>query len=128
MVNATANGQRILVVDDEADILSLCTRALANAGYTVFSASCAAQARRYIDDEQLHLIVLDIHMPDEDGISLLRYVHEVNPTLPTVMITGYPAVNTVLDALRLRARECLCKPFTLQKLLSAVENNLPDGG
>lgn len=119
-----AGEQSILVVDDEPDILQICSRALLNVGYTVFAASTAERARYYIDSESLDLVILDIHMPGEDGISLLKYVHEEKPSTATMLITGYPAVSTVIDSIRLNVSEYLCKPFTLPKLLNAVESSL----
>lgn len=123
-MKTTANGQRILIVDDDLDVLRICSRALENVGYTVFEALSAEQARRYIDHEDLQLVIIDIHMPDEDGISLLHYVHQFNPLLPTMLITGYPAISTVIESVRLRVQEYLCKPFTLQQLLEAVSSSL----
>jgi DNA-binding NtrC family response regulator len=119
-----AHEQSILVVDDEPDVLQICSRALSNAGYQVFAASNAERARYYIDSEHLDLVILDIHMPDEDGISLLKYVHNERPAISTMLITGYPAVNTVIDSIRLNVSEYLCKPFTLPRLLKAVHSSL----
>jgi DNA-binding NtrC family response regulator len=114
----------ILVVDDEPSVLELCARMLSKAGYVVTAADNAREARRYLDGEHFDLVILDIHMPDEDGISLLKHVHEIDPKTPTMLITGFAAVGTVVDAIRLNAREYLCKPFTMQKLLRAVETSL----
>jgi DNA-binding NtrC family response regulator len=118
--------QNVLVVDDEPSVLQICSRALSNVGYTVFAASNAERARYYIDREELDLVILDIHMPDEDGISLLRYVHNKKPSTVTMLMTGYPAVSTVIDSIRLNVSEYLCKPFTLPKLLAAVKSSLRD--
>jgi DNA-binding NtrC family response regulator len=114
----------ILVVDDEPRVLELCARMLSNAGYVVTAAGDAKQARRYLDDERFDLVILDIHMPDEDGISLLKHVHRIDPKTPAMLITGFAAVGTVVDAIRLNVREYLCKPFTMKKLLRAVEASL----
>lgn len=125
MIKKTTNGQRILIVDDDLDVLRICSRALENVGYTVLASSSAEQARQYIEHEDLQLAIIDIHMPNEDGISLLRYVHQLHPLLPTMLITGYPAAfNTVIESIRLRAQEFLCKPFTMQQLLEAVASSL----
>ena len=120
------NQKKILIVDDDPDLLAVCSRALANAGYTVFAASSAEEARPYIDENKLDLLILDIYLPNQDGISLLKDVYDVDPSLSAIVITGYPAVNTVIDAIRLNVKEYLCKPFTLPKLLSAVESSLQD--
>ena len=120
------NRARILVVDDELDMLRICSRALSRAGYTVFEASTAEQARRHLDHENLDLVILDIHMPDEDGISLLKHAHQVNPALPAMLITGWAATNTVIDSIRLNVKEYLCKPFTMPRFLKAVKASLGD--
>ena len=120
------NQKKILIVDDDPDLLAVCSRALANAGYTVFAASSAEEARPYIDENKLDLLILDIYLPNKNGISLLKDVYDVDPSLAAIVITGYPAVNTVIDAIRLNVREYLCKPFTLPKLLGAVELSLQD--
>jgi DNA-binding NtrC family response regulator len=120
--------KRILLVDDEPDVLQVCTRALSRAGYQVRAANGADQARDYLAQERFDLAVLDIHMPDEDGISLLKHAHTVDPTLPAVLITGYPAVSTVLDSVRLNVHEFLVKPFTLSRLLQVVASGLTARG
>jgi DNA-binding NtrC family response regulator len=121
-------GKRVLLVDDEPDVLEICARGLARSGYEVRAASSAVQARDYLAQERFDVAVLDIHMPDEDGISLLEHAHKVDPALSAVLITGYPAVNTVLDSVRLNVHEFLVKPFTLAKLLDVVRSALAARG
>jgi DNA-binding NtrC family response regulator len=119
-----SSGQRILIVDDEPEVLEICSRVLSRSGYFVHAAEDAARARQYLDKETYDLVILDIHMPDEDGISLLKHVHALHPALPAILITGYPEVGTVLDSVRMKVSEYLCKPFTMQALLAAVESGL----
>ena len=114
----------ILVVDDEEDIREICVRALTHAGYKALTAPDAALAREIIAREALDMLIVDIYMPDEDGISLLKYVHKEHPRLPAILITGYAGTNTVMDAIRLNVHEYLCKPFTVQQLLAAVKEGL----
>jgi DNA-binding NtrC family response regulator len=121
-------GQRILIVDDEQDVLQVCSRVLTRSGYVVQVAESAEEARRYLDQERFDLVILDIHMPDEDGISLLKYVRAENSTLPAILITGYPEMETVMASVRLSVSEYLCKPFTMQKLLEAVATGLKSAG
>ena len=121
-------GTRILLVDDEPDVLAVCARGLSRAGYEVCAAADASQARDYLSQKQFDLAVLDIHMPDEDGISLLEHAHSVDPALSAVLITGYPAVRTVIDSVRLNVHEFLVKPFTLSKLLDVVASALAARG
>ena len=117
---------RILIGDDEPDVLQICARGLSRSGYEVRAAGDAAQARQYLAQERYDLVILDIHMPEENGISLLKHVHTLDPALPAILITGYPEVTTVLDSVRMRVKEYLCKPFTLEALLNAVAAGLRD--
>jgi len=118
--------ERILVVDDEEEVLRICSRALCSAdcGYTVVTAKSAAQARIYLSEQEFDLLVLDIHLPEENGISFLKDVRAAHPNLPAMLITGYPAVNTVFDAIRMDVREYVLKPFTVRRLLEAVAASL----
>jgi DNA-binding NtrC family response regulator len=117
-------GQRILVVDDEPSVLDLCERYLSRQGYTVCTASNGAQARQQLGEEAFDLLIADIYLPDEGGVSLLKYVRQEHPDLPTMLITGRAGAGTMVDAIRLDVREYLCKPFTLDALRSAVERSL----
>ena len=118
--------ERILVVDDEDEVLRICSRALSGAGcgYDVVTANTAAQARTYLAEQAFDLLVLDIHLPEENGLSLLKGVRESHPDLPAMLITGYPAVSTVFDAIRMNVREYVLKPFTVRRLLEAVAASL----
>ena len=119
--------ERILVVDDEVTILDICKRALKRVGYEVVVASNVEQARGHFKEKKFDLLILDIHMPHEDGISFLKHVRSIDTALPTIIITGYPAVNTVINSIRLNVNEYLCKPFTMGQLVESVEAALkPD--
>ena len=117
---------RILVVDDEPNVRQICARALSRSGYVVVEAVDAEEARQYLDQGRFALVILDIHLPNEDGISLLKHTQRVDPGLPAILMTGYPAMETVMDSVRLGASEYLCKPFTMDSLLTAVASALRD--
>ena len=117
-------GQRILVVDDEPSVLDLCARYLSREGYTVCTASTAAQARQHLAEQTFDLLIADIYLPDEGGVSLLKYVRQQQPDLSMMLITGRAGARTMVDAIRLNVREYLCKPFTLHMLRAAVERSL----
>jgi len=118
--------KRILIVDDEPEVLRLCSRVLSEAdqGYTVVTARSTEQARRHLGSQAFDLLILDIQLPKEDGISFLKYIREVQPDLPTMLISGYPDVSAVIDSIRLNVRQFVCKPFTVRALLDAVEASL----
>ncbi|MDH4029380.1 MAG: sigma-54 dependent transcriptional regulator [Chromatiales bacterium] len=121
---------RILVVDDEADIRGLLREILSEEGYDVDAAADAAQARASRARHEPDLVLLDIWMPDTDGISLLREwcADEVLSACPVVMMSGHGTVETAVEATRLGAFDFIEKPVSLAKLLRVVELALESGG
>lgn len=120
---------RILVVDDEADIRSLLEEILSDEGYEVMSAANAVEARRRRAALHPDLVLLDIWMPDVDGISLLREWSNSESTrsCPVVMMSGHGTVETAVEATRLGAFDFIEKPVSLAKLLRTVELALESG-
>ena len=119
---------RILVVDDEADIRDLVQEILAEEGYTVEIAGTAAAARAACAAQLPDLVLLDIWMPDIDGISLLReWQHLHGHALPVVMMSGHGTVETAVEATRLGALDYIEKPLSLAKLLRTVHSSLDEG-
>lgn len=116
---------RILVVDDEPDIRDLVSDILADEGYTVAQAANADQARARKRELQPDLVLLDIWMPDEDGISLLReWVESGRLDTSVVMMSGHGSIETAVEATRLGAWDFIEKPIALAKLLLTVQRAL----
>jgi DNA-binding NtrC family response regulator len=120
---------RILVVDDEADIRGLLKEILTEEGYEVDVAADAAQARASREKSDPDLVLLDIWMPDTDGITLLREWcgNEKMSSCPVVMMSGHGTVETAVEATRLGAFDFIEKPVSLAKLLRVVELALEAG-
>jgi DNA-binding NtrC family response regulator len=119
---------RILVVDDEADIRELVRDILSEEGYTVEAAANAAEARAACAKQAPDLVLLDIWMPDTDGISLLREWQQAQSvTAPVVMMSGHGTVETAVEATRLGAIDYVEKPLSLAKLLRTVQKALDEG-
>ncbi len=119
---------RILVVDDEADIRSLLKEILSEEGYEVDVAANAAQARAARAKQAPDLVLLDIWMPDVDGITLLReWSAAATDGCPVVMMSGHGTVETAVEATRLGAFDFVEKPLSLAKLLRTVERALDAG-
>jgi two-component system nitrogen regulation response regulator NtrX len=119
---------RILVVDDEADIRGLLSEILAEEGYEVEVAADAASARKAAAREEPDLVLLDIWMPDMDGISLLREWNEKQSLhCPVVMLSGHGTVETAVEATRLGAFDFVEKPLSIAKLLRTAERALEAG-
>jgi DNA-binding NtrC family response regulator len=115
---------RILVVDDEANIRALIEEILSEEGYEVTTAADAKQARAARKDREFDLILLDIWMPDTDGISLLKEWSENGAGGTVVMMSGHGTVDTAVEATRLGAIDFIEKPVSLAKLLRTVEKAL----
>ncbi|MCP1728069.1 DNA-binding NtrC family response regulator [Natronospira proteinivora] len=118
----------ILVVDDESDIRGMVRDILEDEGYRVTVAEDAAAARRAHDAEEIDLILLDIWMPDVDGITLLRdWSRSGQLDCPVVIMSGHGTVDTAVEATRLGAHEFLEKPLSMAKLLQIVGEALESG-
>jgi len=115
----------ILVVDDELGIRALLSEILTDEGHTVELAENAAQARAQRERVKLDLVLLDIWMPDVDGITLLKEWSSAGQlTMPVIMMSGHGTIDTAVEATKYGAMAFLEKPITLQKLLRAVEQGL----
>jgi DNA-binding NtrC family response regulator len=118
----------ILVVDDEHGIRDLLWEILNDEGHTVELAENAAQARAARLRERPDLVLLDIWMPDTDGVTLLKEWSMTGAlTMPVIMMSGHATIDTAVEATKIGALAFLEKPVTLQKLLKAVEQGLSRG-
>lgn len=115
----------ILVVDDELGIRALLSEILTDEGHTVELAENAAEARACRERLRPDLVLLDIWMPDVDGITLLKEWGATSQlTMPVIMMSGHGTIDTAVEATKFGAMAFLEKPVTLQKLLRAVEQGL----
>ncbi len=118
----------ILVVDDELGIRDLLWEILNDEGHTVEVAENAAQARAARVRDRPDLVLLDIWMPDTDGVTLLKEWSSTGAlTMPVIMMSGHATIDTAVEATKIGALAFLEKPITLQKLLKAVEQALVQG-
>ena len=118
----------ILVVDDEHGIRDLLWEILNAEGHNVELAENAAQARAARSRERPDLVLLDIWMPDTDGVTLLKeWSASGSLTMPVIMMSGHATIDTAVEATKIGALAFLEKPITLQKLLKAVEQGLARG-
>ena len=115
----------ILVVDDEIGIRELLSEILGDEGHEVLQAENAAQARSARQKARPDLVLLDIWMPDTDGIAVLREWSESGLLdMPVIMMSGHATIDTAVEATRIGAMNFLEKPISLQKLLRTVQQGL----
>ncbi|MBU9413728.1 response regulator transcription factor EsaR [Burkholderia multivorans] len=118
----------ILVVDDEMGIRELLSEILRDEGHVVEAAENAQAAREYRLNQAPDLVLLDIWMPDTDGVTLLKeWAAQGLLTMPVIMMSGHATIDTAVEATKIGALDFLEKPIALQKLLKAVEHGLARG-
>ncbi|MEX3691593.1 response regulator transcription factor EsaR [Paraburkholderia sp. BR14263] len=118
----------ILVVDDEMGIRELLSEILSDEGHVVELAEDAQQARDFRQRHVPDLVLLDIWMPDTDGVTLLKeWAAQGHLTMPVIMMSGHATIDTAVEATKIGALNFLEKPIALQKLLKAVEQGLARG-
>jgi DNA-binding NtrC family response regulator len=118
----------ILVVDDEMGIRELLSEILSDEGHVVELAEDAQQAREFRLRQVPDLVLLDIWMPDTDGVTLLKeWAAQGQLTMPVIMMSGHATIDTAVEATKIGALNFLEKPIALQKLLKAVEQGLARG-
>ena len=121
--------KRILLIDDDALILKTLTNLLSRSGYTLEVAKNAIEAYDKIKNMLFDLVISDIRMAGEDGISFIRRIkNEIwqkgKPEIPFLFITGYASEDAPIEALKLGAKDYILKPFDLDELMKSVKQHL----
>ncbi|KPK35417.1 MAG: hypothetical protein AMK70_05370 [Nitrospira bacterium SG8_35_1] len=118
--------KKILIIDDEPIIRTSCERTLAPKGYAVTSAASGAEGLALLEKEPFSVVLLDFKMPDMDGMEVLKKIQASSSSAKVIIITGYSNVDTAVRALRSGAYNYIEKPFTPDKILSAVKEAIDD--
>lgn len=113
--------KKVLVIDDEAIVRISSERTLTPEGYEVRLASSGREGIEILEKESFGLILLDLKMPDMDGIAVLKVIMERWPETKVIIVTGYSTVETAVQALRLGAYNHIEKPFIPDALIAAVQ-------
>lgn len=116
----------VLVIDDEIGMREGCRRALTPHGFQVSTAEHGAEGLRKLREEQFDIVLLDVMMPGISGLEMLGRIHEHDPDLICIMITGYATVDLAAQAMKQGAHDFLPKPFTSDELLTAVQRGLAE--
>ena len=113
--------QHILIVDDELEIRKVIQEILNDEGYSTAIASSADEARKQANKKKPDLVFLDIWMPEEDGISLLKdWAKQTETDFPVIMISGHATIETAIKATKLGAKDFIEKPVSMEKLLTST--------
>lgn len=119
-----AKKSSIMVVDDEPDILLVLGEFLSAEGFKVLTAKSGQQALEKLKEHTVNLVLLDMAMPNMNGIETLREIKKIAPGLPVIMITAYRDAEKAVEAFRLGAFDCIFKPFDLKYLRQSVMSKL----
>ncbi len=116
---------KILVIDDDTEILELLTTFFSSLGHEVKTTTNSLDGLKWIATETFDLLMLDIKLPDKDGIEVLIESKKADPNLPVVMITGYREADKVIEAFRHGALDCLLKPFNFDYIKNNILPQIP---
>lgn len=116
--------ENILIVDDDINILELLQRHLQSWNYHIYKAVSVKEAVTILRDTNIDLLITDLKMPEIDGLELIKFVSEHYPTLPKLVVTGYPSAQDSLTSIKSRVVAYLTKPFTKDELKVAIDKSL----
>jgi len=116
----------ILVVDDDSDFLSSVSTLLRNEGYRVDTARTGAEAIEKCSEEFYALALIDVRLPDMDGIQIMEVIEESDPKMRKIIVTGYPRIEDTQRALDYGAHAYLIKPVDPKTLLEKIEKQLKE--
>src|SRR5208283_1788096 len=119
-----ADDRTLLVVDDEEVVCQACRRIFSRQGFQVEVNTDARQGLSWATEKDYSIILLDIKMPNIDGIEFLKKLREKRPDVPVLIITGYPSIPNASAAMRLGACDYVTKPFTSEEITWAVQRVL----
>lgn len=124
--------KKILIVDDDRIVLESCKRVLESEGFEVVLVSSAIDAIEQLEKKSFDLMLMDVKMPEKDGVYLLEKIREKWPLddwpeLPVLVMSGYPTPETIHDLKKQGARDFIPKPFTPDELLLSVQKFLERG-
>ncbi len=117
----------LLIVDDELGIRELLRECLEDEGYSVRLAENALEADKLVKEHKFDLILMDVWLPDMDGVSLFKRFLSNGISTPVIMMSGHASITSALEAIRIGARDFLEKPLSLSKLLPLVEKHALKG-
>ena len=114
---------RVLVIDDESVICDACELVLSEKGHTVTLRNNGRAGLNAIREGTYDILLLDMKLPDIDGMDILKVVREEKPGLCTIVMTGYSSISNAVQAMRKGADNYLAKPFTEDELVQAIEES-----
>ncbi len=119
-------GESLFVVDDDPFMVELLSESLAEAGYAVTTAQTGEEAIRLLSKHEFQVAIVDMSLPDADGMDLIRQILDTAPEAQILIMTGFPSVDTAIEGLQQGAQNYIVKPFKVPEMLAAVDRALKD--
>lgn len=117
----------VLVVDDQPDMASLVADALVDQGYVALAAFSGSEALDVLRSERVDAVITDLTMPKVDGMDVLRASQRLDPTRPVILMTGFGAIDSALQAFEVGAYQYILKPFRMETLAAVLRKALARG-
>ncbi len=114
-------GGKILLVDDEKDFLEALGERMANRGMKVSTTTSAKDAIKKVQNEFYDAIILDLQMPEMDGIEALKTIKKINPGMQVILLTGYATVEKGIEAMKLGAMDLIEKPADIETIAEKIK-------
>lgn len=112
---------RIMLVDDEERFLQTTQKMITKKGYEVLIAASGAECLKKLEEEQVHVVILDVKMPGMDGIETLKHIKQRFPLMEVIMLTGHANTESAVEGMKLGATDYLAKPIEIEDLLAKAE-------
>jgi DNA-binding NtrC family response regulator len=112
---------RIMLVDDEERFLQTTQKMIAKKGYDALTAKSGEEALKKIEEELVHVVILDVKMPGMDGVETLKHIKQRFPLVEVIMLTGHATAESAVEGLKLGATDYLTKPTNIDDLITKAE-------
>jgi two-component system, OmpR family, response regulator len=119
---------RILIIDDDKDICEYMQLLLSQSGYEVTAETDARAALELLKDEEFHVVILDIMMPELNGMELLERIRDFDSDIAIIIFTGYPSVDTAVTSMKYNVSDYIKKPFDVDEFNQTLEKILREKG
>ncbi len=112
---------KIMLVDDEERFLQTTQKMIAKKGYDVLTATSGEECLKKLDEELVHVVILDVKMPGMDGVETLKHIKRKFPMVEVIMLTGHATAESAVEGLKLGATDYLTKPTNIEDLIAKAE-------
>jgi DNA-binding NtrC family response regulator len=112
---------RIMLVDDEERFLQTTQKMIAKKGYDALTAASGAECLKKLEEELVHVVILDVKMPGMDGVETLKHIKQRFPLVEVIMLTGHATAESAVEGLKLGATDYLTKPTSIEDLITKAE-------